>query len=90
MSASLYFLAIDVARFLPLHDFDQRMQFVKQTVMGSRPAPGYDEVLIAGEPEWRTEEIRRREGIPIPVGVWNHLSEAGRSVGVTPPPARPI
>jgi LDH2 family malate/lactate/ureidoglycolate dehydrogenase len=85
MNASLYFLAVDVTRFMPLDEFIERMQFIRDTVMGSRPAPGYEEVLIAGEPEWRTEEIRRDSGIPIPVGVWEHLTQLGQSVGVSAP-----
>jgi LDH2 family malate/lactate/ureidoglycolate dehydrogenase len=85
MNASHYFLAVDVARFLPLEEFIERMQFVRRTVKESRPAAGYDEVLIAGDPEWRSEEVRRRDGIPIPQGVWSALVELGASVEVSAP-----
>jgi LDH2 family malate/lactate/ureidoglycolate dehydrogenase len=85
MSASQYFLAVDVSRFLPLTEFAGRMQFIHQTVTGSRPAAGYDEVLIAGEPEWRTQENRKRDGIPLPKGVWKHLVELGASVQLSAP-----
>ena len=85
MDASQYFLAVDVARFLPLEQFVERMQFIRKTVKESRPAVDYDEVLIAGDPEWRSEEIRRREGIPIPGGIWKALVDLGRSAGVEAP-----
>jgi LDH2 family malate/lactate/ureidoglycolate dehydrogenase len=85
MNASHYFLAVDVARFLPLEEFAERMQFIRRTVMESRPGAGYDEVLIAGEPEWRAERVRLREGIPVPRGIWTALAELGSSVGAAVP-----
>ena len=42
--------------------FLARMKEMRDTVKGSRPAAGFDEVLIAGDPEWRTEANRRRDG----------------------------
>lgn len=85
MRVSHLFLAIDVARFMPPDQFNARMQWLRDTVTSSRPAVGFDEVLIAGEPEWRSEEIRRREGIPISRGIWNQLTELARSLNVAPP-----
>jgi LDH2 family malate/lactate/ureidoglycolate dehydrogenase len=77
MKVSQYFLAIDVGRFMPVEEFGARMQFVRETVTGSRTAAGYDEVLIAGDPEWRTESRRRVEGIPVPVAIWKQLQDLG-------------
>lgn len=85
MDVSQYFLAVDVSRFLPLDEFIERMQFIRSTVMNSRTATGYDEVLIAGEPEWRSETSRMRDGIPIPRGVWKALSALGASVQIAAP-----
>jgi LDH2 family malate/lactate/ureidoglycolate dehydrogenase len=85
MRASHFFLAIDVARFLPLEEFTERMMFLRQTVMNSPPAVGFDEVLIAGEPEWRAEELRRREGIPVARGIWDELSQLAGRLGVAVP-----
>lgn len=79
MGASQMFLGVDAARFMPLEDFAARMQFVRATVKGSRPAAGFDEVLIAGDPEWRMEEARLRDGIPVSQGIWRELAAlAGR------------
>src|SRR5712692_1396552 len=58
MRTSQFFLAIDVARFMPLDEFHRRMQSLVAMVKSSPPAKGYDEVLVAGEPEWRAEEAR--------------------------------
>lgn len=79
MGASQMFLGVDVARFMPRGQFESRMQFVRETVTGSRPATGFDEVLIAGDPEWRAEQERLRGGIPISAGIWQQLMAlAGR------------
>jgi LDH2 family malate/lactate/ureidoglycolate dehydrogenase len=85
MRASQFFFAIDVARFLPLGDFAARMQFVRDTVKNMAPALGFEEVLIAGDPEWRAEEIRRRDGVPIASGIWTQLVDLGVSLKVEAP-----
>jgi LDH2 family malate/lactate/ureidoglycolate dehydrogenase len=54
-------------------------------IKSTAPAPGYDEVLVAGDPEWRIEKERVRNGIPIADGNWDQLLRAAASVGVTPP-----
>jgi LDH2 family malate/lactate/ureidoglycolate dehydrogenase len=85
MRTSQFFLAIDVARFMPLEDFERRMSELVALVKSSKTARGYDEVLVAGEPEWRVEARRRTAGIPLSDGVWKSLLEAARQSGVTPP-----
>ncbi len=85
MRVSHFFLAIDPARFLPMDEFLARMQQMRETVKGSRPAAGFDEVLIAGDPEWRTEERRRRDGIPVSNGIWQQLRQLGESLNVAVP-----
>ena len=85
MRTSQFFFAIDVARFMPRDEFYQRMQSLVAMVKSSRPAKGYDEVLVAGEPEWRAEELRRRDGIPLSDGVWQNLAQAAQQLGVPLP-----
>lgn len=85
MRVSHFFLAIDPARFLPMDAFQARMQQMRDTVKGSRSAAGFDEVLIAGDPEWRSDERRRREGIPVARGIWEQLTKLGESLNVAVP-----
>jgi len=82
MRTSQFFLAIDVARFMPLDAFHRRMQSLVGLVKSSRPAQGYHEILVAGEPEWRAEEVRRRDGIPLSDGVWQNLVQAAQQLEV--------
>jgi len=85
MRVSHFFMAIDVARFMPLADFEERMQRLSDSLKNVQTAPGYEEVLIAGEPEWREEARRLRDGIPLDEGVWKALVETAKQVGVEAP-----
>jgi LDH2 family malate/lactate/ureidoglycolate dehydrogenase len=79
------FMAIEVARYLPLDEFQQRMRWLVAQMKSSKPAPGYDEVMVAGDPEWRAEETRAREGIPVPEGIWERLAAAASRLKVPAP-----
>ncbi len=85
MNASQMFLAVDVSRFMPLDEFMERMQFIRETVTSSRPAAGFDEVMIAGDPEWRMEQARLRDGIPVSNGIWQQLSTLAARLNVRTP-----
>ena len=84
--ASQVFMAIDVARFLPLEEFTARVEQLVSLMKTTPPAPGYDEVMVAGDPEWRTEAERRKSGIPIADGNWDVLVKTAERVRVAPPP----
>ena len=82
---SQMFLAIDVARFMPVEEFTTRMEQLVGSMKSTPPAPGYDEVLVAGDPEWRTEAERRANGVPIADGNWETLCQAAARVNVQAP-----
>ena len=79
------FIAIDVGRFAPVEEFGRRMDVLIDRMKSAAPAEGYEEVLVAGEPEWRTEEERRREGIPLEAGIWEKLVAEANGLGVPAP-----
>ncbi len=84
------FLGIDVARYMPVEEFDQRMDHLVQLVKATPPAAGYDEVLVAGEPEWRNARKRGAEGIPLSAGVWKELAKTASTVDVKPPEVQAV
>jgi ureidoglycolate dehydrogenase (NAD+) len=51
------------------------------------PAPGFDEVLVAGDPEDRARAERERSGIPIEPALWARLCELSDELGVSVPVA---
>ncbi len=86
MRVSQCFIAIDVARFMPHDVFEARASAFVDSVKSSRPAAGYGDVLVAGEPEQRTEAHRRAHGIPLNEAIWNQLAAIGDQLGVPRPP----
>ena len=61
------------------------MQWLVAKVKSAKPAQGYDEVLVAGDPEWRAEYARRSDGIPLAQGVWEKLKQAADRLQVEAP-----
>ena len=79
-------LAIDPAALSASGDrFRELTGELRDYVRGSAPAPGFEEVLMPGEREFRTLRERRREGIPLPGESRRLIAEAAERVGVRVP-----
>ena len=65
---SQMYMAIDVARFMPVEEFTERVEQLVRIMKSTPAAPGFDEVLVAGDPEWRMEAERRVNGLPVAAG----------------------
>lgn len=81
------FVAIDVERFMPLAEFESRVRRLVEMLKAASPAPGFQEVLVAGEREARLEERRLREGIPVTNLLWTNLLNLSDKYGVARPQA---
>ena len=46
--------------------------------------PGVEEILLPGEPELRSAEVRRREGLPLDEGTVSQLDDLATSLGLQP------
>ena len=77
-----FMLAIHIPHFLPFGDFREQvdgfLDYIRQTPL----APGYDEILIPGEPEARVRRQRTAEGIEIDDTTWEQILGAAQQVGV--------
>ena len=82
------FLAIDVTRFTTLEEFQSRMESYVALMKSSAPAAGYDEVLVAGEPEWRTSAERKAQGIRLSKPLWDRLAALAAEKSVPLPEIR--
>src|SRR5690606_35613 len=87
MNVSQMYLAIDVSRFMPLDLFQSRMKDLIREIKSAAPAQGYDEILVAGDPERRFYARRCKEGIPIESVLWKRLCELAEECSVEPPDA---
>jgi uncharacterized oxidoreductase len=76
-----FLLAFDPAAFRPLGDFKAEVTAFARYVKATPPAEGFTEVLYPGEIEYRTEQRRRREGIPIEDATWEKLTALARAAG---------
>lgn len=79
------FIAIDPARFMPAGEFAARMDRLVDIVKAATLADGHEEILVAGEPEWRCQETRQRQGIPVPQKLWAELNSLAQKLKVSAP-----
>ncbi len=77
------FLAINIEAFQPLDEFRQMVDEMVAEVKKVRKAEGVEEILVPGEPEWRTKEQRLREGLHLPEATWERIVESGAKCGLT-------
>jgi LDH2 family malate/lactate/ureidoglycolate dehydrogenase len=72
-----FFGALDLRRFGDPAAFKARMDQMIRQVKGLSRAPGFEEILVAGEPEARCRRERLRQGIPLTDEAVRVLSEYG-------------
>ena len=77
-----FMLAINPGAFMPLADFKGQVEAFVHYLKETPPADGVDEVLYPGEKEHRTEQQRRRDGIPIEDDTWAKISEVAERFGL--------
>ena len=80
--ASHHFQVIDVKQIVPLDEFKSRVDRLAEQVHESDLAEGSDAVYMPGEIEFKTKELRLREGIPIPSAVLDTLDRTADEVGI--------
>ncbi len=89
--ASQTFIGIDIRRFLPDEEFAARVEKLVRLMKSAALARGYDEILVAGDPEWRAERKRSVAGLPVERSTWEELGAHARRLGVAIPlPSGPL
>jgi uncharacterized oxidoreductase len=81
----IFFMAIDVGQMTDLNKFKKRVDNLLRSVKSSPTAPGYNEILIPGEPERQKKEKRLKEGIFIEDKTWGDLSALAKELNVKIP-----
>ena len=79
---SMFATLVDASRLGDPAALKRDVASVGAHVKSSRLAPGFDEILVPGEPERRSAEGRRRDGIEVDPTTWQHITEAAAQVGV--------
>ena len=76
------YVVIDVSAFLPMERFYQLVESLRDYIKSSKPAEGFEEVLLPGEPEFRTSRARQQNGIPLDDATWLKILRCAESLGV--------
>jgi LDH2 family malate/lactate/ureidoglycolate dehydrogenase len=72
-SQGVTFIALRADLLRPLADFKRDVDEMERRTRAVPPAAGVDEVLVPGDPEWRTRVRRRSGGIPIEDAIWDRI-----------------
>jgi len=78
----LGFMVVDVGVFVEPEQFAAMIHELRDYIKSAPAAPGFDEVMLPGEPDYRTREERLKHGIPIDDNTWSQIEAAAASVGV--------
>ena len=81
------FIVLDVAAFQPADQFNATTGAYAGVIKALKPAPGFQEVLLPGEPEFRNIDQRRAEGISVDDASWGYLLEKAAEYGIPLPQA---
>jgi LDH2 family malate/lactate/ureidoglycolate dehydrogenase len=74
--------AYSIEAFTDVEPFKVEMDEWLTMMKTTKPAPGHDRVLVAGQPEAEVEEVRREEGIPLHPDVAESIRDTCGEMGV--------
>jgi len=74
--------AIKIESFTPATTFKERVDNLIRSIKSTPTAPGYSEILVPGEPEFRTMEERSKKGIEVDDMTWQALRSLGKELGL--------
>ena len=78
----LFIACFDPGAFRPDDLFGESVERIAGRLKAVKPADGFEEVLLPGEPEARTRDQRLHEGIPLPDATWEAICAVARELGV--------
>jgi LDH2 family malate/lactate/ureidoglycolate dehydrogenase len=76
--------AIDIEAFTEIEVFKKSVDSMISDLKSSRLAEGFDEILVPGEPEWREEKRRKRDGIYLDDSIYDRICETAKKLGLQP------
>jgi LDH2 family malate/lactate/ureidoglycolate dehydrogenase len=76
-----FFMTIDVERYMPLAEFQERMGQMIDQLHACPRLPGVEKIYVAGEIEWSLQSRRLREGVPLEESVLREIERVEGEVG---------
>lgn len=83
-SNGVLFHVYEIERFTDLDSYYDELEILVGHVRTSRVDPEVGEILLPGEPEFRTARQREREGIEIDQTTWDRIVEAAEFLEIDP------
>ncbi len=80
---SMLATVIDLSKLGDPMAIGEAVEATKAHIRSSRMAPGFDEILLPGEPELRSAEMRQRDGIAVDDTTWCDVCAAAGTLGIT-------
>ena len=80
-----FVLAIDPSMFRDYNEYLRDIDMLIKIIKSCKPAQGFNEILLPGEPEDRIYEERLRNGIPIDINTWKMLTEIAKELNIELP-----
>lgn len=77
-----FFGAMEIDGFEDVDVFKKRIDHWIDVFRKTKPAPGFDAVLIPGDPEYQQQMLRSKEGIPVIDGVVQDLESISAETGI--------
>ncbi|MEE2753837.1 MAG: Ldh family oxidoreductase [Candidatus Latescibacterota bacterium] len=81
-SNGVFLNVYNIEYFTDLEEYYDEFESLIGHVKSSRIAPGFKEILIAGEPEYRNAVRVEEEGIEVDVRTWEQICEEAELVGI--------
>ena len=81
---SHFFMALDIAHFMPVAEFKERIDKIVRMMKGSQLAKGKKKIYLPGELEFETYRQRIKEGIPYSKAVISQLEKLAQDLHISP------
>ena len=81
-----FFLALDIARFMPLDEFRGRLDRLFAMLKESKKALDQTVIYVHGEKEAMRASLHERGGVPLADNVFDALRRIAAACGIEPPP----
>lgn len=82
LGLSHVFACIKIDNFIPVQVFEKRLESLIKQVRESRLSKNVDEVLVPNDKEFRTEQLRKKQGIPLTARMVEELKGLGEKYQV--------
>ncbi|MGB1287970.1 MAG: Ldh family oxidoreductase, partial [Aggregatilineales bacterium] len=84
------FIAIDIEWFMPVDEFKQRMTDFVNEIKSAALRPGFDEILVPGEIDYRREKAYRATGAKLDAEIFDELKDLAETLGIDFPFERDV